>query len=283
MCDKFLVLGARGRVGSQIIKALPANVQVKAADVDMRAADLPGNVEPVSFDLTQPPEDWSAIFEDVRGMFLLWPPGVDVKKSVLPFIKAAAQHSVRQAVFLSILSADKLRIVPHRAVERALEASGMAWVFLRSAYFMQNLSGMHAQEIREQDEIFIPAGSGRLSMVDVRDVAAVGAKALLEGHANIAYELTGPEALSFKQLAEQLSAVLGRPIRYGNPAGLRFWRSMRQRGIPAGLVAFMLVEYAATRLHLSSRVTDGVERLLGRPATSFTAFAEQNLPAWQNT
>ena len=76
-------------------------------------------------------------------------------------------------VFLSILGVERIRVVPHRRVEEWLEASGLDWVFLRASYFMQNLSGVHRDDIRLRDEVFLPAGRGRTSFIDVRDVAAV--------------------------------------------------------------------------------------------------------------
>lgn len=201
MTEKFLVFGALGRVGSAIIQALPTEAAIRAADITDQG-DFPENVEPVIFDFNHPPDDLGYLFADMRGMFLLWPPGVAANQAMEPVIQAAAQHGVQQMVFLSILGADKLKVVPHRSVEKMIEASGMDYVFLRSAYFMQNLTGMHAPEIRDLGEIFIPAGYGTLGFVDVRDVGAVGAKALVEGHKNVAYSLTGSEALTYPQAAE---------------------------------------------------------------------------------
>lgn len=202
---KIQVFGALGRVGSELIKALPTNVPVRAADLFPEKIDYPEHVEGVKFDFNHPPADLQPLFAGVDRMFLLWPPGVSVQKSVAPVVEAAAQAGVQQVVFLSILDADKLRIVPHRAVEKLLKSSGMRWVFLRCAYFMQNLSGIHAEEIREQDQIFIPAGSGSLGLIDVRDIAALAAKALIEDHRNQIYSLTGGEALNFHQAAGAFS------------------------------------------------------------------------------
>jgi uncharacterized protein YbjT (DUF2867 family) len=241
----------------------------------------PANVEPFLFDFNHPPEDLGPLLADVQRMFLLWPPGVDVKSALGPVIEAAVKHGVKQVVFLSILAADKLKVVPHRAVEKMLEESGMSWVFLRSAYFMQNLTGMHAPEIRERDEIFIPAGKGDLGMVDVRDVAAVGAKALVEDHRNMAYSLTGAEALTFARTAEIFSDVLGRPIRYTNPPTFKFTRQMKKRGVPGGLVTFMVIEYLATKLGKSGTVTTEVEGLLSRPPRSLEEFVSDHAEVWQ--
>lgn len=279
MNERILIFGALGRVGSAIIHALPADVPIRAADITDKA-EYPANVEPVVFNFTHPPENLDYLFEGVDRMFLLWPPGVSANQALPPVIEAAADHGVKQVVFLSILGADKLKIVPHRSVEKMLEASGMDWVFIRSAYFMQNLTGMHAPEIKNQSEIFIPGGYGTLGLVDVRDVGAVGARALLEGHRNQAYSLTGAEGLTFNQVAEQFSVVLGRQVRYVNPTVFRFFRQMRKRGVPTGLVIFMIIEYTATKMGKSGLVTDEVEKLLGRLPISLKQFITDHQPVW---
>ena len=278
---KILVFGALGRVGSEIIKALPVGTPVRAADLTPEKMDFPDHVERVKFDFNHPPTDLQPLFAGVDRMFLLWPPGVDVNKSIAPVIEAAAHAGVQQVVFLSILDADKLKIVPHRAVEKLLTTSGMRWVFLRCAYFMQNLSGIHALEIRKQDQIFIPAGSGSLGLIDVRDIAAVAAKALVENHANQVYSLTGGEALSFRQAAAIFSQVLGRPVVYASPSIGGFFLAMRRRGILIGLVIFMIIEYTAARTGRSNKVTNQVRQLLGRPPITLRQFVEDHRQIWQ--
>jgi uncharacterized protein YbjT (DUF2867 family) len=280
MSEKILVFGALGRVGSAIIQALPGDVEIRAADI-VKGESCPDNVESVIFDFNSPPDDLTTIFEGIASMFLLWPPGVKVGEAIPPIIQAAAKRGVKKVVFLSILGADKLKVVPHRSVERMLEESGMDWVFLRSAYFMQNLSGIHAPEIKESGEIFIPAGFGTLGMIDVRDVGEVGAKALMGEHKNVAYSPTGPEGLTFIDVAEAFSKGLDRPIKYTNPTVLKFFRHMKRRGIPTGLIIFMIIEYTATKLGKSDLVTNQVEKILGRPPRTIHKFILEAASVWQ--
>ena len=279
MTERILIFGALGRVGSAVIKALPPDTPIRAADLSS-GVDYPKNVESFLFDLTDPSQSYSELFEGMKKMFLIWPPGTNAKTDLPPLIRAAEKQGVKQVVFLSILEADKLRVVPHRAVELMLEESGMDWVFIRSAYFMQNLSGIHAPEIKENGEIFMPAGYGKIGLIDVRDVAAVAAKALIEGHQNQAYNLTGPQALNFNEVAGVFTEVLGRQISYANPGAIRFFRTMRKREIPAGLAVFMVIEYLMTKLGKSGLVTGEVERLLGKPATPLKEFVADFAACW---
>ncbi len=84
MTDKILIFGALGRMGGSIIKALPADTPIRAADISVDG-NYPDNVEPFLFDFNHPPVDLLPLFEDVSRMFLLWPPGVDVKEFDGPF------------------------------------------------------------------------------------------------------------------------------------------------------------------------------------------------------
>lgn len=159
----------------------------------------------------------------------------------------------------------------------------MAWTFVRAAYFMQNLSTTHASEIRELDEIWVPAGRhSRTAHVDTRDVAAVAARALVEdGHEGMAYTPTGPAALTYDEIATILTAELGRPIRYTDPSLLAFWRRLRQRATPRAMVGVMLGIYTAARLGLAAGITEDVERITGHPPIAFSLFAHDFAEAWR--
>ncbi|THF71711.1 SDR family oxidoreductase [Deinococcus sp. Arct2-2] len=278
----LFVMGATGNMGGEIARQLLAagarvRVGVRSPERVTESGAFAG-AEIAHFDASDA-SSFGAL-AGVQRMFLLWPPGTDVTKDVLPVIAAAKEHGVQQMVFLSILGAERVRIVPHRRVEQALEASGMAWVFLRASYFMQNLSGVHRDDIRVRREIFLPAGQGRTSFVDVRDVAAVGAKALMEGHRNRAYNLTGGAALTYAQAAGIFSVTLGKRVRYVSPSPIRFVRVVHQRGTAWTFALFMLAEYTVAKLGLAAEVSTTVAEVLGRPPISLRQFAEDFRKVW---
>ena len=116
----------------------------------------------------------------------------------------------------------------------------------------------------------------------MRDVAEAAATVLLgEEHAGRAYTLTGPEALSFDEVAMLLSEAVGRSVRYCNPGVLAFVRHMRARGVPTAQIAVMLGVYGVARLGLAAGVSQDLPGLLGRPATPFRAFAATHADAWR--
>jgi uncharacterized protein YbjT (DUF2867 family) len=282
----ILVTGAPGNVGTPLVAELlrlGAPVRVAAWDAAAASAAFGDAVEVVHFDFLRP-DTFGPAFAGVERMFLLRPPQIaDVDGVVVPALRAAAAAGVRHVVFLSIQSAEKNRIVPHRKIEDRLRASGMAWTFVRAAYFMQNLSTTHAPEIRELDEIWVPAGrSSRTAHVDARDVAAVAARALVEdGHERMAYTPTGPAALTYDEIAGMLTRELGRPIRYADPGMLAFWHRLRRRGMPRGMVGVMLGIYTAARMGLADGLSDDVARLTGRPPIPMEQFIHDARDAWR--
>lgn len=276
MTETVLVTGATGTVGEPLVRDLlkrDASVRVATRSPDSARETFGDGPEYVEFDLSRP-ETWGETLAGVDRLFLLYPPGSAVS-DVTEFADAADRVGVEHVAFLSILGAEKFPFLPHRRIETHLARTGMRHTFLRASWFSQNLSEIHRAEIVERDELFVPAGDGVLSFTDARDVAAVAATVLTEsGHENRAYDLTGPAALDFHEVAAVFSDVLDRPIEYADPSRLTFARQMYRRGFSPGFVAFMVAEYSVVRLGRSGRTTDDVETLLGRPPRTVREFVE---------
>jgi uncharacterized protein YbjT (DUF2867 family) len=147
---------------------------------------------------------------------------------------------------------------------------------------MQNLDTTHRADIVERDELFMPAGKGKTSFIDVRDVGAVGALALVEsGHERKAYSLTGDFALDYFEAAQIFSEVLGRQIRYTNPSPWAFVRRWHGRGAPWAQILVMTGLYTVTRVGRAATITTEVPRLLGRPAITFRQYVEDYRACWK--
>ena len=284
MSQPILVFGALGNVGTQVITALQAQgVPVRAADLNPQDIQqrFGESVDAVRFDFGVP-ETFAPAVQGVKGMFLMRPPQIsDVERLMFPVIDAAREAGVERVVFLSLIGIENNRRVPHYKVELYLRDSGMDWTFLRSSFFMQNLNTTHRAEIKERDEIFVPVGSGKTSFIDVRDLGAVAALALTEeGHADQAYELTGPQALDYYEVAELFSQVLGRTIVYCDPSLPSFvWYSLREgRSLPFTLVTAWL--YNQTRDGMSAQVTGEVQRLLGREPIALKQYIQDYRAEW---
>lgn len=281
----ILITGATGNVGGPLAALLYDQGQPVRAAVSspQSVARLPHLALPwVVLDF-EDPQTYPAALSGVDKLFLMRPPHMaNVDKSIKPLIDYAVSAGVRHIVFLSLIGAEKNKVVPHAKIEALLKAGPATYTLLRAGFFMQNLSTTHRQDIVEHDDVFIPAGKGKTAFVDTRDLAAVAALALTEaGHENKAYPLTGSEALDYYEVAAVLGAVLRRPITYSNPSLLRFGRRMRGRGAGWGYIGVMAAIYTTTRLGMAATVYPQLAELLRRPPITFREFAAGEARVWQ--
>ncbi|MBN2048394.1 MAG: SDR family oxidoreductase [Anaerolineaceae bacterium] len=280
----IFITGATGNVGAPIVQLLAErNLPVRAA---LSSSDgnspFPANVETVPFRFGQP-ETYAPAFTGVKKLFLMRPPAIsDVKTYLFPAIDAAIEVGVEHIVFLSLLGIDRTPFVPHYHVEEYLKASEIDYTFLRPSFFMQNLNTTHRAEIRQQDELIVPVGRGKLSWIDTRDIAQVAVTVLTQpAHDNQIYQLTGPESLDYEQVAARLSTALGRKIEYNHPSILRFIRYQRQLGTPLPFILVMVGLYTASRFGASAHITDTFQRLTGRPPRSIDEYIRDHTACWQ--
>ena len=138
---------------------------------------------------------------------------------------------------------------------------------------MQNLSTTHLEDIREHHDLFIPAGHAKTSFIDTRDIGEVAAVCLTDStYINQELELTGPEALTYDEIARDMSHILGVSISYSKPSLLNFRQVMIKRGIPKDYVNVMVMLYLITQLGNAKTVTNTVEKVLNHPPRSIQEF-----------
>lgn len=283
---RILITGASGTIGRATLAALAGHPRRSAMDViaaqHEATAPLPqGADRAVPFDF-QRPETHGAALDGVDRVLLIRPPHLaDAERDFGPFIAECAARNVH-VVFLSLQGAEKNRVVPHARIEALLDEAGVPRCFLRPSFFMQNLTAAHLAEIRDRDEIDIPAGAGRTAFIDARDIGDVAALALAEpDRLGPAEELTGAEALTYAEVATILSDVLGRPIRYRRSSLSGFIARRVRQGDAFGYAAVMGAIYSVARLGRAGRLTDRVPVLLGRPPRAFRQFAQDHANLWQ--
>lgn len=281
MSVKILVTGATGNVGGEVIRLLAGEDCEIVAGLRDVAGWRNDAARGVKLDFKDA-ATFPAALAGVEKIFLMLPPGLgDIENTINPFVTRAAASGVRHIAFLSLLGAEKLPFLPHRRIEKHLVDSGVAFAFLRASFFMQNFSTTHRAEIRERREIFVPAGRGRTSFVDARDVAAVAARSLLSDECrNRVNDLTGAESLNYFEVAALFAEVLGEKITYRNPSLARFLFAKLRGGTPLGFALVMSGIYTTARLGLAGRVTDETEKILGRPPISLRRFIEDYRAAW---
>ena len=284
----ILITGGTGTSGREIVEAVARTgrpLRVIARDV-ARAEPLKKlGAEVVRGDFTDPASLERAM-AGVERVFLNSGPTenlVDLQGNV---IDAARRTGVRHVVKLSVFGADlpeapRVRFMrQHIDVEHRLRGSGLAWTMLRPTFFMQNLLGS-AVSIRQSGAIFMPAADGRAPYIDTRDIADVAAAALTQpGHEGRAYELTGPQDLSFHDMAREIGAAIGKDVKYVPVSEDQARQSLLASGIPAWNVEGILELMRATRDGWMAGVTGEVGRLTGHSARTFAAFAREHAAAF---
>jgi uncharacterized protein YbjT (DUF2867 family) len=284
MSSTILITGATGTVGEAVVRQLQdqqIDCRVAVRQPDRAQALFGDRVEAVQFDFLDS-ATFPSTFDGITRLFLVRPPALSDVKQIAPALAAAKAAGVEQVVFLSLLGVERNRIVPHAAIERYIQELELPFTFLRAGFFMQNLSTTHREDIQQRDDIFLPAGSGKTSFIDARDIAAVAVLALTKpGHTSKAYPLTGNQALDYFQVAEILTEVLDRPIRYSRPGLLKFIWTMRDRGLSLDFVLVMAGIYTTTRFGLAKTITPNVKQLLGRSPISLRQFVEDYQSVWQ--
>jgi uncharacterized protein YbjT (DUF2867 family) len=214
---------------------------------------------------------------------------VDISSS---FIEEAKKNGVKFIVKLSTMGAD---LEPgytsgrlHRQVEKIIEESGVPFAFLRPNSFMQSFITRSSQTLKSQNAFYLPAGNGKISFVDARDVAAVAAEVLAKNgtqHMNKVYDISGPEALSHNQVAEILSKETNRNISYIDISEEDARNRMKEMGVGDWFIDNAMELYNMYRAGYRSQTTTVVEQLTEQKPTSFSQFARdyaQNGLGWPN-
>ena len=275
----ILITTPNGKVGSEVVRQLQAKgeqIRIGVHTVEKAQEAFPG-ADVVHFDFGNEDSVRSAL-QGVDKLYLA-SPGEMQAMPVNRVVDLATEAGVKHVVRLSAMGVE-YGDSPLRQVERHIEASGLAWTFLRPSWFMQNYSTGMADAIR-QGTVMEPAGDAATGFVDARDIAAVGVAALTEeGHAGQAYAITGPEALTRDQVAAKISAATGKPVRYRAVSPQEFETGMRGAGVPEAYVGLMGTLYGFVRAGQTAALTNDVQQVTGRAPISFDQFARDNADAW---
>ena len=279
----ILVTGATGTVGSGlVVELLRRGARVRALTRRPDEAIVPAGVAVVGGDLDDPPSLREAV-AGVERVFML-SDGSRLGHRDANLAAAAAAAGARQIVKLSVLSASHAATDPitrwHVAGEQAVRDSGIAWTFLRANGFMSNALRW-APSIAAGQTVYAPYASGRTSVVDPVDIAAVAAAALTEdGHEGHAYDLTGPQALSPADQVEILGHSLGLALTYVEIAPEVAREQMERYGMSSVMADAVLQSLATALLAVNASVSSDIERVTGRPARDFRAWADAHHAAF---
>lgn len=278
----ILLTGVTGKTGGETAKQLLARGAKLRAIVrnEAKAAELKSaGVELVVGDVG----DAATVRRALQGAekaFLTLPNGKNQEAQEKQFTDLAVAAGVRHLVKMSSMEAVAHAETPipkaHWAVEEYIRASGIGWTMVKPNFFMQNLLSS-AAGIKSNRKFSLPMGNGTTGMADIRDIGAVCAEVLTgNGHAGQSYEITGPEVLTFADVAERFSAVLGVKIEYV-PMPMDQFRT-RMTGVlePWHLNAVCELFREIAEIGLD-HTTDTFRKLMGREPRSVTQFIQDHV------
>jgi uncharacterized protein YbjT (DUF2867 family) len=285
----ILVIGGRSKIGSALIESLLERDQRVRALVrgQEQIEGLPAAVEVVTGDLADP-RSLQAATAGAEKVFLLSSPHRDAVSWHRNAIDAARESGVELLVRSSILGADKDSpaefVNAHTVCDRYLGQSGVDHVILRPNLFLQNVPESNIPSIGDDGNLYVDAGDARIGMVDTRDVAAVASIVLTErGDWSAHYDITGPEALSYGDVAAKLSEALGRKVTYVDTPDEAVRETLLGFGLDRWFVGALVGLYQDYRRSgtdgYAAQITDTVERLTGRPARSLDDLLAEIAPS----
>jgi uncharacterized protein YbjT (DUF2867 family) len=273
----ILVTGASGTVGKAVLNEVAMSgakhkAMYRSPD---EAAKAPAGTQTVIADFAKK-ETLAAALRDVDRMHLVCSPIPDLVQLESNMIEACVAAGVKHIVLNSALGAgDYAKSFPswHRKVEDKLKSTGISFTILRPNSFHQNVVTYFAPSIRAQGVFYSSMGNARTSYLDVRDIAAVAAKALAGGeHRGKTYELNGPEALTYAELAEKISKHTGRAVQYVDIPAQAQRKAMLDQGMPAWQVDALLDLQEYYTSGSGGTVDQLLPKLLGRPPITMDRF-----------
>lgn len=289
----ILVIGATGTIGRSVFEQLvdhgvPARAFVR--DTDKARRVLGPLAEVARGDLSEP-ETIEAAMAGAQKVFLVSPHGPGQEERESNAVEAAVRVGTVEHI-VKISGGDYIGPdsdiepgFPHWNVERKIEEAGIPYTFLRPNFFMQNTLRLLAPKVASSGTFTLPLGDAHISMVDTRDIAAVGVAALTgKGHEEKTYVLTGQEALSFDEVAHILSGLLGRKVTYTAIPLESFVATSREKGLPDWMIHHY--EELLGKVFAPGKaayVTDTVAEVTGGEPVRFEQFAREHLEAFGGT
>jgi uncharacterized protein YbjT (DUF2867 family) len=286
MTMNYLITGATGNIGSKVVNRLldrGERPRVLVRDAQKARLRYGDRVEIFAGDFSDA-ASMAAALSGVDAFLLVSSVGDELAARDEVAAKAAKAAGVKHLVKISSMAVPQKNIwtgVWHAQGEAVVRTSGVPFTFVRSAGFMENCL-QWASAIKSEGVVGSSAGDGKTPVIHSQDIADVVIKALTtQAYIGESLPVTGPEMLSYPEMAAKISAVIGKPIRYETLSDEEQRRQLVARNRPAHMVEAILSIFRATREGRIAGVTDTVERVLGRKPLSFDRWLEQHAAAFQ--
>ncbi len=278
----ILIVGSTGTVGRYAVQSLVSqSIPVRALTRNTALASfLPSpHLNLFEADLSEP-ESVRPALQGIERVLLITPSCPQQVEWETNVINAAVDAGVQQIVKLSTLGAlvdSNSKIARwHGEIEKVLTDSGIPHTILRCHNFFQNLSD-HIPAIHSEGIIRAPLADARIAMIDARDIAEFAVVCLThDGHTDRIYRLTGGEAITYSQVAETISEVIGKPVRYQSISDEEARQDMQNDGLPDWEIEDMIGLYRQFREGGGARIWGDFPEVMGRRQRTFREFVEGN-------
>ena len=267
---KHLVIGATGKTGSRVVKGL------KRLGFSPLAASRNGEVH---FDW-RAPETWAAALVGVDSVYLTYYPDLavpDAPEDIAKFCALAKINSIKHITLLSGRGEPAAQVC-----EEIVQQSGLSWTIVRASWFNQNFSEGMFRDFVLAGTIALPVSLITEPFIDVEDICDVVLVSLTQqGHSGQLYEVTGSELLSFNQLAQRFSKLLGRPIQFVQITRDEFVSELEGNQVDPAAIEMLNYLFTEVLDGRNEYLADGVERALGRQPRTFNEFIVNNISAFK--
>jgi uncharacterized protein YbjT (DUF2867 family) len=274
----ILITGASGTVGRAVLdetrkSGLPCKALYRSEE---DARKVPAGVSSVIGDFSSR-ASLKGPLQGIATVFLVCSPIPELVELESNVIDACVENGVSHVVLNSALgAADFPKSFPswHRKVEDKLIATRLGYTILRPNGFLQNISAYLAPSIRAQGTFYAAMGNARTSLLDVRDIAAATTNIMSNpsAHAGKTYELNGPEAVSYPEIAQRISRVANREVKYVDIPEATQRKSLLGLGMPEWQVNALLELQEYYVSGKASNVTDVLQRIIGRAPIRLDQF-----------
>lgn len=265
MKKKILVLGSNGKTGRRVVKRLENNPEVEIR--------LGSRNEIIPFDWENP-ETWQNAVKDVNIVYITFQPDLAVPfaaEAIENFTKIATAAGVEKIVLLSGRGEKEAQVC-----EEIVKKNAKNWTVIRASWFNQNFSESFFLDPILYGIVALPRAEALEPFTDADDIADVVTQALLdENHNGKTYELTGPRLLTFKDAVNEIANASGRNISFKGLSLEEYTKMLREYRVPEDhiwLVNYLFEQVLDGR---NSNVTSDIEKILGRKAKDFSAYAEE--------
>ncbi len=261
---KILVTGGKGKTGRKVAERLTK--LGKSIRIGSRS-------EKPSFDWENP-ETWAGALDGMDTVYITFQPDLAVPGS-LKTIEEFTSHAVKSGIQKMVLLSGKGE-KEAELCEQVVMNSGADWTIVRASWFNQNFSESFFLDPIKAGHVALPRAEALVPYVDTDDIADVVVEALLDDkHIGQTYELTGPRQLTFKQVTEEISNVTGRDIVFDSITMDEYTKMLSEHQVPEDYIWLINYLFTEVLVEKNSRVSNDIEKVLGRKAKDFTEYARE--------